>query len=459
MIFFSRFHDALNLLFVASTLLQSALAQFPPSDFDIIWEREVEKDLQVLDFTLSGLGGSVKDNLLTSIYLDGPSLLEAVQYAQQSFAFLSDSSPSKTDFIPKCTVGGAQDPTFGIDGYYTEYVCPVSDALETICDEEEGCDKNLIPTIVPAKGSHLRQTDAVGGDAPYLAWALCTVNYEYNNEVTPENPSGCQLGVAHPEDTWTLGANFLQTMFQYQQFIDDANGTEYNLLTYENEVNLVANAKADPWMLFPLGDGRFNLIERVYANETFRIESTDFQDPRPPIWPKLDTIVISVHALVQQYAFRAFADDMENEFFHDVMLGFFLQRHGETIFTGYPETYRGAIIEGAQFKYRTQCALPLGAMVAHYCGYEAQDMKDFMTWFFANSDNLLKSTTAVPTNFYIADKVMCGGWSRTMWQLTKRAMRYPKEERGVFYETPIYNQTESGKMGHSFCDKRVFRFR
>ncbi len=418
----NRFNDVLNLLLVGTVLFQVAAASFEPSEFDTRWATEVDAEANRIDFVTSENNNNYDNWIADTFRFSGNdnTMLEA-------FQAVSLVVPKK-----KCStnLSSVTRERFGLNDEYTLDVCGTFNVGKNIvCPNESSCDASQIPFVVAGKGATL---DLESGSNYDLAWAICLAENDWDK-------TQCTLGstdpLRHNGPATTEGTTIKNTI---------PDGFNYPLLTYEAEK---VPASGIPHENYVLGDGKFELSKRVFSAAV--ADNSAWSASRADYWATLDAKISTIHTLVYQYAFNAFpGDEMKKEFYHDVMLGYFMQRYGGDYFgsgsaTGSP---RSAIIDGSFFKYRTACAVAMGAMISHYCGYGAGDIEDFMTWYYNSSSNLVTSTG---NSFYVANKPMCGAWTPNMWHNAKRAMRLDSG-------TPAQTVSTSN---YSSCDAEVFMFR
>lgn len=428
---------------ISSDTAKASNIDFIDSEFDVAFKNEF--DLEVVALNEVRNERSIANDWTETAYFKvdarsggtprfntgGFSLLDTAQYA-----------PLNTEPLQSCEGG-----VFGLDGRYTEAVCMVyQNITNVICSasnpKESSCDRDKVPHLIPAKGDMLR-TRSISSEGANFAWALCIAAEDLDN-------TQCNRTALPGSNLLAGNAAGLQ-MVQFPGTEEPFVGFENPILTFANE-KVLPKADGETWSNYALGDGRFEFIRRLYNRQPFREHDDpkyawNFKESRPDRWEILDAKASALNTIVQQYAHQAFDDESENEYHHDVLLGYFMQRYADDLF-GPPvvgDTERTAVMEAALFRYRTACAFPLGVMAAHYCGFNAEDMKGLVTTFLnSNFYNMERTGPFKVTNY-----PTCGRWTQEMWQLSKRAMMKPVSE------TPLY-QGET-KLTNFMCLRRVFR--
>ena len=411
---------------LAATLLPhvasaQTLSAFPDSKFDVRFQELVDEEVVKIDLTENGRNiqkDFVSREFSRSSSYGSVSLLDSFQYA-----------PAIAPPV-KCKLPNAQ---FGKDGFYTEAVCAIYDVVkDVVCPQESSCSEtDVLLTVTPGKGSMLQQQEDLDGKAPYLSWALCLSSNDFDT-------TKCELGNLPQSEIYDWAAIGIQYMISLAM----PNTFDNPLLTYGND-------QASPSLgeKFILGDGRFELIEEVYNTTPF-LSPDGFEDPRSR-WPTIDAKVSTIGgSLLHQYAKAHLfdADEDKIEFYKDVMLGYFLQRYANDFF-GPPVkgSECNAIIDGSMYKYRTFCAVPFGALVAHHCAYDAEDIYDFMVWFFTESTRF--SFDSNGTHGDSTPRPFCGRLSsRPVIRAAKKTMIKTVDA------TPIFH---SSKPGFEKCARKA----
>ncbi len=299
-----------------------------------------------------------------------------------------------------------RDDTFGFNGEYTDVVCDQVEAVSNICTSlEPGCDITKLPSVVSASSDQLLQTftlDADGDEVPEGA------SDALDTKRTLMKTAVCIYRVLSG-----FGAPFnaLTDCYDYDNLPDDADlgnrvanyfsamiyvlSAEFNNPLWTNTA-IATSKDIDPDSSFVLGDGYLKLAEETWdafenkPTKTLNSDKTSFSQNhvvgnRDRTYAK--TVVVDT--LVQQYTddeetspTLSFVDDDEDQFYRDVLHGYFFQRYADELFPGRNE--KKMLLDGTNIRSSTFCAIPIGALMAAKCGVHASDIHEYMTYYYAN---------------------------------------------------------------------------
>jgi len=152
----------------------------------------------------------------------------------------------------------------------------------------------------------------------------------------------------------------------------------------------------DPNACFVLGDGYLQLAEETWdafenapAGTLGSSKSSHSQNHVTGFRDRTYAKTVVVDTIVHQYTNDEeasptlfFADADEDQFYRDVLHGYFYQKYSDELF---PETYeKKMVIDGTNIRSSTYCAIPMGALLASQCGVEASDIHEYMQYYYAN---------------------------------------------------------------------------
>lgn len=256
---------------------------------------------------------------------------------------------------------------------FSKLICGAYDSFLDICESEDSCDPSEVPYLLAAKAKYLE-------DTAYMQWALCLMVNDFSLDI-------CTLAESSlpQSQIYALAASGVQMLLSMSP-----DGIENSLFTAD-QFMVSSDVNPDTFNML-IGDGKIDFINQAY-NKLFR---------RRP-WVNVDLKLLTMDALIYQYSpahpnfSKSLADDDSKEFFTDAMRGYFGKKYVNQIFNKMSE--KNKLIDVFRLKYNTICAASLGVLVASKCGYDPEEMMDFLTYYLSNvaDDNSEGANRFCPT--------------------------------------------------------------
>ena len=249
---------------------------------------------------------------------------------------------------------------FGNKVGFSQVICGAYGSIQEICDSEGSCDSSKIPNLLAAKAKYLE-------DTTYMQWALCMVVNDSNSDICTLSESS--LPEYQIYALASSGVHLLMSM--------SPDGTSNSLFTTADEFMVSSETNPDTFNML-IGDGQIDYTYQAYKRISFAQR----------IWVNVDMKFLTMNALIYQYSpahpdFNlSLADEDSEEFFTDAMRGYFGKKYVDQIFDHMGEKTR--MIDVSRLKYNTVCATSLGVLVASKCGYDPEEMMDFLIYYFSN---------------------------------------------------------------------------
>ena len=272
--------------------------------------------------------------------------------------------------------------SFGLTGKYTTAVCDAVDAVQVACAAEPGCDIAKVPNVVSASseqfliGISSPDEDAIKG---LMKTSVCVYRVVSGYGAPFNGISDCLDPDALPDDS-DLAAR-----------VENYHLIMFYVLPQERQNPLWTNTAAitskfiDPNACFVLGDGYLQLAEETWDAFEAPLTTPRVTERRDLTYAKS----VVVDTLVHQYTddeisapTKMFTDPDEDEFYRDVLHGYFYQRYSSTLFPNKWE--KRMLTDGTMLRSPTICAIPMGSLMSYRCGVDADDIHTYMTYFYAN---------------------------------------------------------------------------